>query len=282
MDNSTVVVMKNLVILLMFFSFSVSGQSLKVMTYNIRYATEQDGINAWSKRQDKVFELLKREDPAIIGLQEALQSQIKDILNNLKEYDYIGVGRDDGKTQGEYSPILFKKSLYKIIEQNTFWLSETPTIAGSKDWDAAITRIATWARVKEKKSGKSFIVINTHFDHIGTVARKNSAAILKSKAAEISKGLPVIIMGDFNCTRDDAPYQVLMEQKEPILTDPAPPDAPGTFCTFQVDSIPCVAIDYIFFTKEWNSQDYHVITDNDGKNYPSDHLPVTVQLAIRK
>jgi endonuclease/exonuclease/phosphatase family metal-dependent hydrolase len=274
--------MKNFAFLIMIISFSASGQSLKVMTYNIRYATEQDGINAWSKRQNKVFELLKREDPAIIGLQEALQSQIKDILDNLKEYDYIGVGRDDGKTKGEYSPILYKKSLYQIIEQSTFWLSETPTIAGSKSWDAAITRVATWARVKDKKSGKDFIVINTHFDHLGTVARKNSAEILKSKAAEISKGLPVIIMGDFNCTRKEEPYKVMMEPKEPILSDPAPANPPGTYCTFQVDSTPCIAIDYIFYTKEWSSQKYGVITDNDGKNYPSDHLPVTVQLAIGK
>jgi endonuclease/exonuclease/phosphatase family metal-dependent hydrolase len=218
--------MKNFVFLLMLVSFSATAQSLKVMTYNIRYATEQDGINAWSKRQNKVFELMKREDPAIIGLQEALQSQIKDILKNLKEYDFIGVGRDDGKTKGEYSPILYKKSLYKIVEQNTFWLSETPTIPGSKNWDAAITRIATWARVKDKKTGKDFIIINTHFDHMGTVARKNSATILKSKAAEISKGLPVIIMGDFNCTREEEPYRVMIEQKEPLLSDPAPANPP--------------------------------------------------------
>lgn len=268
--------------LIMAVSVSVSGQTLKVMTYNIRYATENDGVNAWSKRKGKVFDLLKRHDPDILGLQEALEGQIKDILGNVKGFDFIGVGRDDGKAAGEYSPLLYKKNRFTLLEQNTFWLSETPDRPGSKNWDAAITRVASWAKLKDKKSGRVFLVINTHFDHIGVEARKKSAALLKAKADELAGGIPVIIMGDFNCTREDTPYSIMTGEGKLKLADTAPDNPPGTYCTFEVNSVECRAIDYIFYSKEWVSTEYQVISENDGKHYPSDHLPVTSKLSFKK
>jgi endonuclease/exonuclease/phosphatase family metal-dependent hydrolase len=254
------------------------AQSVKVMTYNIRYATPNDGVNEWSKRASKVYDLIKKYDPDIIGVQEALQSQLEDIVTNLPQYTYVGVGRDDGKTAGEYSAILYRKNKFTITEQNTFWLSETPEVPGSKSWDAAITRIVTWGRFRDKKSSQEFMIINTHFDHKGKEARLESARFLKKKAADLSKGLPSVVMGDLNCKREDPPYSALMSTEGLALTDPAPANPPGTFCSFTVNSIPCNPIDYIFHSSDWRSENYAVIQDNDGTYYPSDHLPVMVTL----
>ena len=260
---------------------AVHAQPIKVMTYNIRYDAPGDGVNQWPKRTHKVFDLIKKYDPDLIGLQEVLHNQLTDLLQNLPAYAYIGVGRDDGKTRGEYSAILYKKDRLNAINQNTFWLSETPSVPGSKSWDAAITRVASWGTFKDLKSDKEFLMINTHFDHIGVDARKNSASLLKKKAAEIAKDFPLIITGDFNCTRDDGPYKTIMDPKDMKLIDPAPKNPPGTFCSFKVNSIECKAIDYIFHSPEWKSSAYNVIQDNDGEYYPSDHLPVVVALNIK-
>jgi endonuclease/exonuclease/phosphatase family metal-dependent hydrolase len=261
---------------------SVLAQSVQVMTYNIRFATEQDGVNAWSKRKNKVFDLIKKYDPDVIGVQEALAEQLDDIIHALPAYQYVGVGRDDGKKSGEFSAILYKKEKLKILDQGTFWLSETPAVPGSKSWDAAITRVATWAKMKESKSGKTFLVINTHFDHIGKEARHKSASLLKTKYQHLGKGLPSIIMGDFNCTRDDAPYSVMVAKDKMNLIDPAPANPPGTYCTFKVNGMECTPIDYVFHSPDWAASDYLVAMDNDGEHYPSDHLPVLVRLAVKK
>ena len=266
-----------------FFLFAISfcpAQTVKVMSYNIRLDTPNDSVNQWPNRTQKVYDLIKKHDPDLIGLQEVLHHQLADLLQNLPAYSYIGVGRDDGKMKGEYSAILYKKDRFKAVNQNTFWLSETPEVPGSKNWDAAITRVASWGTFKDLKSNKDFLMINTHFDHIGVEARKNSAALLKQKAQEIAKDLPLVITGDFNCTRQDAPYATIMDPDGVKLIDPAPKNAPGTFCSFKVNSIECKAIDYIFHTPEWKSASYQVIKDNDGKYYPSDHLPVMVQLTL--
>lgn len=257
------------------------AQSVKVMSYNIRLDTPQDSINQWPKRTHKVYALIKKYDPDLIGLQEVLHHQLMDLLKNLPAYTYIGVGRDDGKTKGEYSAILYKKDRFEARHQNTFWLSETPAVAGSKSWDAAITRVASWGTFKDLKSNKEFLMINTHFDHIGKEARKNSAALLKQKASEIAKDYPLIITGDFNCTREEDPYSTIMNPTGIRLIDPAPINPPGTFCSFKVNSMICKGIDYIFHSPAWKSEAYQVIEDNDGKYYPSDHLPVMVRLAIQ-
>ena len=264
----------------LFITVQTIAQTVNVMTYNLRYATENDGVNAWSKRKDKVFELIKKYDPDVIGVQEALISQITDILEAVPAYDYIGVGRDDGKEGGEYSAILYKKDRFTINESNTFWLSKTPETPGSKDWDAAITRVATWAKMTDKNSSGQFFMLNTHFDHIGKTAREQSAALLKKQAAKIAGKLPVIITGDLNFERSEPPYPVIMSPKSLRLRDPAPENPPGTYCTFVVDGPACMAIDYILHTSQWQSSDYNVISDNDGKHYPSDHKPVMVQLRV--
>lgn len=252
------------------------------MTYNIRYDNPGDGINQWSSRKEKVYDLIRKYNPDLLGVQEALHHQLTDITGNITAYAYIGVGRDDGKEKGEYSAILYKKDRFDVLGKGTFWLSETPEVAGSKSWDAAITRVATWAKMRDKRSRREFFVINTHFDHIGREARAKSATLLKTKALDIGRGLPVIISGDFNCTRDELPYKTIMDKSSLTLIDPAPQDPPGTFCSFTVNSITCRPIDYVFHTAEWTASNYQVIQDNDGLYYPSDHLPVMVALTLPK
>jgi len=268
---------------LMILSVTVAdAQQVRVMTYNIRLDTPVDSVNQWPKRTEKVFDVIRKYDPDILGIQEAIHHQLMDILKNLPQYDYVGVGRDDGKTKGEYSAILFKKDRFTVLQQGTFWLSETPEVPGSKSWDAAITRVASWAKLRDKKTRKDFLSINTHFDHIGKEARRHSADLLKTKATELGKDLPVIITGDFNCTRSDPPYSTMMNPEGIKLIDPLPGEPVGTSCGFKVNGIECRAIDYLFFTAHWTASGYNVITDNDGKYYPSDHLPVVTTFTLKK
>ncbi len=273
--------MRHLIFIFVFCFASAAAQPVKVMTYNIRFDNPGDGVNQWSNRKEKVFALLKKYDPDIIGVQEALYHQLKDISDNLKGYEFFGVGRDDGKQKGEHSAIFIRKNRFKILEQNTFWLSKTPDVPGSKDWDAAITRVATWGRLEDKKTKKVFVMMDTHFDHVGKESRMNAVSIIKEHAAKIAGNLPVIITGDFNITREAPPYEVMVNGEGLRLMDSSP-DSPGTFCSFTVNAQPCRGIDYIFHTPEWSTAEYQVIDDNDGKYYPSDHLPVMVSLSLKK
>lgn len=266
--------------LIFFLCLSLHAQDIKVMTYNIRYDNPGDGPNEWSKRKHKVIDLIKKYDPDIIGVQEALHHQLLDIENQLAAYDFFGAGRDDGKQKGEHSAIFIRKDRFEVVDENTFWLSQTPNVPGSKDWDAAITRVVTWGKLRDKRSDKSFVMINTHFDHIGKESRKQSAAIIKDSAAVMGKDLPVIITGDFNFTREQPPYQVMMDDSALRIIDTAPARAPGTACGFEVGSRPCSAIDYIFHSPHFKSKNYKVVQDNDGRYYPSDHLPVIVSLSL--
>jgi endonuclease/exonuclease/phosphatase family metal-dependent hydrolase len=272
--------MRNLIIVLLFIASPVFAQPVKVMTYNLRLDTESDGVNQWGKRKEKVFALIRKYDPDIFGVQEALHNQMQDLANNLKDYVYFGVGRDDGKEKGEYSAIFIRKKRFTIIEQNTFWLSKTPEVPGSKDWDASITRVATWGKLRDKKTKKTFLMMNTHFDHRGEEARLNSAKLIKERAAQLAGDLPAIITGDFNFPREAPPYEAMMSSTGLQLVDSSP-NTPPTFCGFKVAQTRCVAIDYIFHTAHWTSSNYQVITDNDGTYYPSDHLPVIVSLSLK-
>lgn len=268
---------KLLTIVLILAATTAEAQTLKVMTYNIRFDNANDGVNRWSNRKDKLTGLIQKYDPDLIGLQEALLSQIQDIITPLPQYQYVGVGRDDGKEKGEFSCILYRKDKFDLINTETRWLSETPTVPGSKNWDAAITRVVTQATLRDKKSKKEFIHFNTHFDHIGKEARLNSARIIREWIAKDANKLPAIVTGDFNAEPTEPPYAEMLKDK--VVKDTRPKDlSVGTFCNFGVNSQPCRLIDYIFCTNSWRVGKYQVIQDNDGANYPSDHLPVMVEL----
>lgn len=275
--------------LLLLIAFSGMSQTVTVMSYNIRLDTEADGINQWKNRTGKVVALLKKYNPDLLGVQEAMHNQMMDLKSNLEDYDFVGVGRDDGKEKGEYSAIFYKRDKYEVLKQNTFWLSETPEVPGSKSWDAAITRVVTFALLKDKRTGKSFIYSNTHFDHVGKEARKQSASIIKAYFKGFMAGstfsekeIPIIISGDFNSEPTDAPYQTMISGEHLKLYDSRPADdLTGTFCGFELNKIQCRTIDYIFHSVEWSASNYTVIQDHDGKYFPSDHLPVMATFTMK-
>lgn len=271
--------------LLVFFVGSlqmVKAQSLKVMSYNIRLDVASDGVNAWPNRPNKVAALIKKYNPDVLGVQEALYHQLTDLLKLLPEYDYTGVGRDDGKQKGEFSAILYKKNRFQLREDSTFWLSETPTVPGSKSWDAAITRVASMARLYDKKLKMEVIIINTHFDHMGKVARANSATLITKTVDAYQKqyAIPIIVSGDFNSERTELAYQNMIATG--LLDSKPANDSTGTYCGFEVGKIKCNPIDFIFYSKEWSVKKYLVIQDHDGKYYPSDHLPVQAEFMPQK
>lgn len=251
------------------------------MTWNIRYDNPNDGVNAWPNRIQEVAGVIRKYNPDIIGVQEALHHQLQDLLNVLPEYSYVGSGRDDGKEKGEYSAILYCNGRFGVLRTLTIWLSETGE-PGSIGWDAAITRIATWARLYDKELKQEFVVANTHFDHVGKQARINSAIYLSGYFGYMlhTNPQPFLLMGDFNCERTEETYIHLLKIAKG-LTDTKPAnDATGTYCGFEVGGTECKAIDYIFYTPEWALRNYRVITDNDGVHYPSDHLPVLAELDL--
>jgi endonuclease/exonuclease/phosphatase family metal-dependent hydrolase len=203
----------------------------------------------------------------IIGIQEALHSQVLDLQKALPAFKFTGVGRTDGKQDGEYSAIFYNAKKLQLLESKTFWLSETPTVVGSKSWDAAITRIVTCAKFKDTKTNKTFFVFNTHFDHIGKVARRESAKLLLKKINEIANKSSVIITRDFNATPGDEPVQVLVNANDPLKIidtksiSQQPHYGPtGTFNAFGSKETNDEPIDYIFIKngfKVLKHQPYH-------------------------
>ena len=270
--------MKCLIFLSMFISMAVGhAQTIRVMTYNIRLDAPVDGVNQWPNRKEKVFVLLRQHNPDLVGLQEVLHHQLQDILAALPQYGYTGVGRDDGKEKGEYSAILFKKERFELISSQTSWLSETPNMPGSKSWDAAITRVVTEAVLRDRQTNQTLVHFNTHFDHIGKEARQQSARIIREKATRLPANTRVLVTGDFNAEPTEPPYREILLNNTLVDTRPTNESA-GTYCTFGVNAAACKLIDFIFCNKSWSVLSYLVVTDNDGRYYPSDHLPVMVEV----
>src|ERR1044072_931710 len=226
---------------------------LNMMTFNIRYNNSGDSLDAWPYRKDKVAGTVLFHEAQLLGVEETLYDQITDLQERLPQYKYIGVGRDDGKTKGEFSAIFYDTTRLQLLQGQTFWLSTTPAVPGSKGWDAAITRIVTWGKFRDKKTKKVFFHFNTHFDHKGQVARRESAHLLLKKVHEIAGATPAIITGDFNATPDDEPIQGIVNNQDPLeLTDSkaisqTPHYGPtGTFNGFKKAELSDKPIDHIF------------------------------------
>ncbi len=274
-------------------AFAQPEDSIRVMTFNIRYNNPDDGVNAWPNRKDRVAEMIgARYEAGLAGLQEVKKDQLDDLIERLPEYDCTGVGRDDGKTGGEYTPIFYRKDRFQYLGGNTFWLSETPDVIASKSWDTSLTRIATWARFKDRKTGKIFYMFNTHFDHRGQQARKESAKLIWKKITEIAGSTPVVLTGDFNCRESSQPYAVLTG-KLPIgngtfsgLTDAryvsnTPHEGPtSTFTNWKEHGPPETKIDFIFIGNQIRVWTHKILPDKFGEYYPSDHLPVLADVSL--
>jgi endonuclease/exonuclease/phosphatase family metal-dependent hydrolase len=259
--------------------------AIVVMTYNIRLNTPDDGVNAWPNRKEKVIELVNSHQPSVFGLQEVLADQLNDFEHAFPYYKRIGVGRDDGKEAGEFSPIFFDSKRFSSEAYGTFWLSGTPSIPGSRGWDAACNRIVTWVKLRDVPSDIVFFVFNTHFDHQGRLARRNSAFLLVHAVDSIAGKYPVVITGDFNSTPDSEPVFIMTGRVKPwqMLTDSRSlckgrTGPVYTYTGFEVGKIPGQMIDFIFLKKIPAVLSHRVVDQNDGKYYPSDHLPVVVKL----
>lgn len=268
--------------LLLIFVFTAGAakaqDTLAVMTYNIRNCHAPDGVNAWGKRKQKVFNLLYKYSPDILGMQEVRHKQLVHLQRALKNYGHAGVGRDNGKKAGEYSPVFFKQDKFKLLRSGNFWLSETPDVPGSKSWDAAITRICSWVELQVLGTDSTFFVFNTHYDHRGEKARENSAVLMARKIKEITAGKPYLITGDFNARPDSKAISNLIQNL------PGVKDAFGraavhknnevnTDYGFAVSNRQGSKIDYIFCSPSGTPVSCEIIADNDGQFYPSDHLP---------
>lgn len=260
------------------------SQEMNVITFNIRYNTPNDGINAWPNRVEMVVGLLNYHEPDIFGMQEALHGQILDISKNLPDYEWFGVGRDDGDKAGEFSPVFFRKSKFILLDKGNFWLSENCEKPGL-GWDAACNRVVAWGKFQSKVTGKQFFVFNTHFDHIGNEARKNSAFLIRDKIIELSKnqGLPIILTGDFNLAPDSEPIGLIKSfmKDSREVTETLPYGPVGTFNSFDWNAPMDRRIDYIFVQGGVQVLKYAVLTDSKNQRFPSDHLPVFVKVRLR-
>lgn len=263
-----------------FFLLNFQAQNLKVMTYNIRLSLESDKENSWDNRKAEAIQLMDYYHPDFFGVQEAVPQQMVDIKSGLRNYDFVGVGRDDGANKGEYSAIFYDAEKLKVLESGTFWLSETPQ-KPSKGWDAAYNRICTYALFKMKKDGRKFWAFNVHLDHVGIVARENSVQlILKMIKSFNTKKFPVVLTGDFNLTEDTKPIKILSENLYDAYyhskkTHYGPK---GTFQAFDISKPAKERIDYIFLQK-FLCENIRTINDRrENLLYPSDHFPVIAEI----
>lgn len=262
---------------------SQSSESFRLMSFNIRYDNPHDSVrgDGWTAhRREKVVALIHHYEPSLLGIQEALPHQLDYLLKFLPNYKYIGQGRDGGKA-GEYSAILYNASEFEVTENGTFWLSPTPE-KPSKGWDADLPRIVTWGKFQSKKSGEHLYFFNTHFDHKGEVARAEAAMLLLKRIAAVAPEKPVVVSGDFNATPDSKPYEIitngLFDAAKVSLKPVYGPE--GTFSGFDLkDDKAFPRIDY-FFVNNVEVRSYETITDYVGSKYPSDHLPVMIEIGL--
>ena len=266
---------------------------LRVMSFNLRYNNTGDGPNAWPLRKAWVAQLIRFHDADVVGVQEALYGMLADLDTLLPEYSRIGVGRIDGNMKGEYSAILYKRDRLEVLENKTFWLSPTPEVPGSKGWDAALERIATWGRFRDRATGCTYVHLNTHFDHIGEHARQESARLIRERLATIdAAGLPLVMTGDLNSRPTSAGYRILtrdtIANAFPPLVDGMSASREGhygppssTVSGFRGIGREGDIIDYVLVSPVVEVLKHGILPDSWDNRFASDHLPVLATLAIR-
>jgi endonuclease/exonuclease/phosphatase family metal-dependent hydrolase len=258
------------------------AEPVRVMTFNVRYASAPDGENAWAKRREQLVSTIKKFDPDVLGLQEAEQSQIDELAKALPKMSSIGVGRE-ANGGGEYSAIFYRRSRFDLMAADTFWLSATPETPGSRTWGNTLPRIVTWASFLDRIDRRRISIFNTHWDHQSEPARLASAALLAERvAARIAVGEPVIITGDFN-SAEDSPAILSLTRHGDLVRD--------TFRKVHANEIAGTAhgfsgqagsrkIDAVFACSRWQVADASIIRIADEGRYPSDHFPVTAVVEV--
>lgn len=263
------------------------SNSVRVMTFNIRFDNPDDGLDAWPHRSEMVARTMRFHKADIVGVQEALLHQLEALDELLPYFGRIGEGRNAGEDGGEFSALFYRKDRFEMLDNGTFWLSDMPDIAGSVGWDAMLPRIVTWGEFTDKATGRSFFVFNTHFDHIGEKARMESASLILEKIDEIAGDSPVVLTGDFNTTENDPPYKILTNKTENRVAAELS-DAfyeseyghhgPTTTWNGFKEIVPDRRIDFIFTNAGFDVKQHAILADQQDGRFPSDHLPVVADI----
>jgi endonuclease/exonuclease/phosphatase family metal-dependent hydrolase len=267
------------------------GEQLRVMSYNIRYGTAPDGENHWERRKEFLVATIRAFSPDLLGTQETLSFQRDYLAEHMPEYEVLGVGREDGKERGEMMAVFWRKDRFEVIDSGHFWLSETPEIPGSKSWDSSLPRMVTWVKLRDRlaESKPPIVWFNTHFDHRGAVARRESARLIRRKLEELGKGCSLIIAGDFNAGESSEPYRILFGMSEdgrlsPVVDTfrvafPVRGAEEGTLSGFDVRNVTGPRIDWIACSRDWTVVKAGIDrTARDGRT-PSDHFAVYAVLS---
>lgn len=260
-----------------------AAMEVRAMTYNIRLELASDGVNGWPYRRKELIGQIRIIRPDIVGLQEVLPNQRRDINSALGDYEFLGVARDDGRDAGEYSPIGVRKSAFAIGRSGTFWLSQTPD-RPSLGWDASYKRIVTWARLKHRKSGAAILVLNTHWDHQGLIARRESGSQIARWIAQNRRpGEHSLLMGDFNAPLTEPSMKILADAGLADSRTTAREILGGsvTFNNFQ--ALPAEngqAIDHIMVGSDWRIRRHATIAQHINGRVASDHFPVVADLSL--
>jgi len=266
------------------------------MTFNIRYGTANDGENSWPNRNQLVLDVINDHGPDVLGIQEALDFQLGELSEAMDGYGVIGVGRDDGITDGEFAAILYRTSRFDVVESGTFWFSDTPEVPGSKSWGNNVTRICTWASMRESTTGQQFYVYNIHFDHESQPSRERSSQLLAARISARSSQAPFIVTGDFNAGEQNPAILFLLGEGQQIDGEGESPITlsglrdtyrvlhrdsinVGTFNAFRGESSG-EKIDAVLVSGEWQVSEAVIIrTEADGR-FPSDHFPVVATVSL--
>ena len=253
-----------------------------VITYNIKYDDNSNGENSWNVRKGAMIELIHKLSPDILGIQEGLIHQVEFLDSKMSDHKYVGVGRDDGNRKGEYCAIFFNEKKYKLLDKSTFWLSENPDKV-SIGWDAALERICTYALLKNIKDGNKIWVFNTHFDHVGNIAREQSARLLLEKIQMLNVNEdPVLLIGDFNAEENSKVIDILIQKLRDTKRDyEIEHKGPvGTFNNFLNNQEIIKRIDYVFSKGFQTISHQHIDKKLESGDHISDHLPVFVEVKI--
>ena len=250
-------------------------EPMLVMSYNIRFNNPDDGDNHWDFRKETIANFILEEQPDVFGMQEVTHTQLLDLIEEWSEYDYLGVGREDGMTKGEYAPVFYKTEKYKVLDFNTFWLSETPDTI-SIGWDAALERICSYAHLEAIKNEKRFWIFNTHFDHSGEKARAASTKLLINKIKHLNiSNDPVLLTGDFNLEPNSLPIkEITLCFKDVYDSSNDKQVHQATYNGFDETSFGNRRIDYIFYDQFSVEEASHVALKTKWGGWASDHHPV--------
>lgn len=258
------------------------AETVRVMSFNIRYGTAPDGENAWPLRRALLMKVIADEAPDLLGVQEALREQLDEIVAELPQYAMVGVGRNaDGG--GEYSAILYRKSRFDVCDAETFWLSGTPREPGSTTWGNRLPRICTWARLLDRTTGRRLVFFNTHWDHESQPARVEGGKLLGQRVGGVvAADEPAIVTGDFNAAPRNPAFRALLDggQVRDAFTTLHPEEQEvGTFNGFG-RAMGADKIDGVLASEHWRVEDAAIVRTRDGERYPSDHFPVTARLSL--